>query len=184
MRETKLETFKARERRKREWFFRKYCQGKGLDIGYGGDLLVPNCVGWDVEDGDAQYLEGVPKKTFDFVYSSHLLEEILYPKLALKCWFAVVKPGGYLILYLPHRDLYEKRKRLPSRWNPAHKRFFMLDEADAPDTVCLRCLIEDSLKKYEIVYAKVCNEGHTITDPELHSDGEYSIEVVLRKEKK
>lgn len=184
MKETKLETFKARKRRIREGFFLKYCNGKGLDIGYGGDLLAPNCDGWDLEQGNAQYLNGVKPGSYDFVYSSHLLEEIPYPVAALKQWFAAVKPGGYLILFVPHRDLYEKRKRLPSRWNPGHKRFFLLDEADLPDTMCLLCLIGESLKKYEIIYAEVCDEGHTITDPEIHSDGEYSIEVVIRKEKK
>jgi hypothetical protein len=36
-------------------------------------------------------------------------------------------------------------------------------------------------KVSEIIYANECNEGHTITDPLIHSDGEYSIEVVVKK---
>ncbi len=37
------------------------------------------------------------------------------------------------------------------------------------------------LNDFDIVYAKECSERHTINDPDLHSDGEYSIEVVIRK---
>ena len=55
----KGETFKTHERRVREKFFEKYCQGEGLDIGYGGDIIVPNASGWDLRNGDAQYLAGI-----------------------------------------------------------------------------------------------------------------------------
>jgi SAM-dependent methyltransferase len=96
-------------------------------------------------------------------------------------WWRVLKPGGHLILYVPERDLYEKRVHLPSRFNPDHKRFFLLDRDDPPDTVGLIPLIESVLPIREIVYAKVCREGHTVNDPKRPSDGEYSIEVVLRK---
>lgn len=104
------ETTKARERRIGEGFFKKYCQGKGLDVGYGGDLLAENCKGWDVEHGDAQFLHGIKDSKFDFIYSSHTLEHMIEPQTALKNWWRVLKPGGYLILYIPHRDLYEKRE--------------------------------------------------------------------------
>ncbi|MBU1740254.1 MAG: winged helix-turn-helix domain-containing protein, partial [Proteobacteria bacterium] len=63
------ETRKARPRRVREGFFEKFCSGQGIDIGFGGDLLADNCRGWDVEDGDAQLLRGVPDASYDFVYS-------------------------------------------------------------------------------------------------------------------
>jgi SAM-dependent methyltransferase len=103
------------------------------------------------------------------------------PELALRNWLRVVKPGGYLILYVPHRELYEKRKMLPSRWNIDHK-FFILPEFDEPpDTLGLVQLVKRALGETEIVYHKVCDEGHTIVDPDLHSDGEYSIEMVVRK---
>ena len=34
-------------------------KGKGIDIGFGGCLLSKNCRGWDIEDGDAQFMRGV-----------------------------------------------------------------------------------------------------------------------------
>jgi len=104
-----------------------------------------------------------------------------YPAEGLKNWFRVVKPGGYLIIYLPHRDLYEKKKYLPSRFNPTHTHFFLIDKDDPPDTLGMIPLIERTITNYEIIYIKECSEGHTILDPLIHSDGEYSIEIVVRK---
>lgn len=175
------ETTKAKQRRLREGFFEQYCKGYGIDIGYGGDPVVSNCQGWDIEHGDAQYLKGVKDNAFDFVYSSHTLEHVADPVVALRNWWRILKSNGYLILYIPHRDLYEKKKTLPSMWNPNHKRFFLLDKDDMPDTLGIVPLIKKTLSHFEITYAKECNEGHTITDPSIHSDGEYSIEVVVFK---
>lgn len=176
------ESYKARTRRNREAFFELFCAGRGLDIGYGGDLLTPGCDGWDMEQGDAQCLATVKDCQYDFVYSSHTLEHMPNPDLALCNWWRVVKPGGALIVYVPDRDLYEKKTRLPSKWNPDHKHFFLLDRDESPDTIGIVPLIKRSLKGATIVYAKVCSDGNTALGNEVHSDGEYSIEVVIRKE--
>jgi len=181
------ETSKAKSRRLKEGFFKKYCKGRGLDIGCGEDLLFLNCRGWDRKHGDAQYLEGVENSSFDFVYSSHLLENFENPGVVLKRWYEVLKPGGYFILFIPHRDLYEKRKTLPSKWNLEHKHFFLLDKDDLPDTIGILGLVKEWLYDYKIIYAKVCNIGHTkenAKNPNIHSDGEYSIEIVIQKLKK
>jgi len=175
------ETSKAKNRRLKENFFDLYCKGKGLDVGFGGDLITNEAEGFDFEHGDAQYLRGKKDNTYDFVYSSHTIEHLPDPSIAIKNWFRVVKPGGYLIIYLPHRDLYEKKKTLPSRFNPNHFNFFLLDKDEEPNTSGIVPLIERSVKNFELIYAKECSEGHTITDPMIHSDGEYSIEVVIRK---
>ena len=175
------ETSKARERRLREGFFERYCAGKGIDIGYGGDPFIADCDVWDTEHGDAQYVRGLEESSYEVVYSSHVLEHVQNPALSLQNWWRLVRTGGYLILYLPDRDLYEKKTTLPSRWNKNHKRFFLLDRDEQPDTLGLVPLIKRVLVHFEIVYARQCREGHTITDPLLHSDGEYSIEVVVQK---
>lgn len=177
----KAETSKAFKRRENEKFFENFCVGKGLDIGFGGDLIVPNAQGYDFEHGDAQFLSNLENETYDFVYSSHTLEHIPDIRTALKNWYRVLRKNGYLILYLPHRDLYEKKQALPSRFNDDHKHFFLLEKDEGPDTIGVLELISNTLSNYEIIYAKECSEGHTITDPYLHSNGEYSIEVVIRK---
>jgi SAM-dependent methyltransferase len=175
------ETSKAFARREREDFFKKYCSGQGLDIGFGGDLIVSNAKGYDFEHGDAQFLAKIKDETYDFVYSSHTLEHLDDVVLALKNWYRVLKKSGYLILYIPHRDLYEKKQTLPSRFNEGHKHFFLLEKDEEPDTYGIIPLIARTLNNYEIIYAKKCSEGYTITDSSLHSNGEYSIEVVIKK---
>ncbi len=175
------ETSKAETRRKREDFFEKFLQGEGLDIGFGGDLVLPNANGWDFEHGDAQYLKTIRDGKYDFVYSSHTLEHMKDPAVALKNWYRVLKKGGYLILYIPHRDLYEKKKTLPSKFNPNHTAFYLIDRDEAPDTIGIVPLIQRNLKNFEIVYAKECSEGYHEINSEIQSKGEYSIEIVLKK---
>ena len=175
------ETFKSHNRRVREGFFEKYCNGEGLDIGYGGDIITPDCSGWDFRNGDAQYLSGIDDESFDFVYSSHCLEHMYDVQIALKNWFRVVRKGGYLLLAIPHRDLYEKKKTLPSRWNGDHKHMFLIGKSEPPDTLDIVEEIRNALTDYDIKYIKACDEGHTITDPLKHSNGEYQIEIVIQK---
>ena len=118
---------------------------------------------------------------FDYVYSSHTIEHMPNPLGALKNWAARVKKGGYLIIYLPHRDLFEKKKELPSQWNSGHTTFFMPEKTEKPYTLGVREIINDNLKDFKIVYLKVCDEGYHSLGPNKHSEGEYSIEVVAKK---
>jgi SAM-dependent methyltransferase len=175
------ETSKAHARREKEGFFDLYCKGKGLDVGFGGDPIIKNVEGFDFEHGDAQFLNGVKDYCYDFVYSSHTIEHLPDPYAAIKNWFRVVKPGGYLILYIPHRDLYEKKKTLPSVFNPTHLHFFLPDRDEEPDTIGILPLIERSIENYQLIYLKVCDAGLNIKDSLTHSEGEYSVEVVLKK---
>lgn len=177
------ETHKAHNRRLRESYFDKYCQGRGLDIGYGGDPVVTNVRGWDFEHGDAQLLRGLDDNSFDFVYSSHLLEHVPDVELALTNWWRVLKPGGYLLLLLPHRDLYEKKTTLPSRFNEDHLHFFLPDNDDGPDTIGVQPLITNLFPEAEIIYCKVCDEGYVNPGDAYPSQGEFSIEIVVRKGK-
>lgn len=175
------ETTRCHARREREGFFEKYCTGEGLDVGYGGDVITPTAAGWDLRNGDAQYLEGVEDESFDYVYSSHCIEHMLNVRVALQNWFRVVKPGGFLLLYLPHRDLYEKRKALPSLFNPDHKHMFLIGKSELPDTLDIVEEISRSLTNFDIKYVKTCDEGYVENPPGIQSHGEYSIEVVIKK---
>lgn len=199
-----METAKAHARRERQGFFTKYVHEPVIDIGcgrvrspsgsaHGTDLVVPSAMAWDQDDGDATFMrpEDLRKHPqwreemeggFGLVHSSHCLEHISNPYLALMNWWRLVGPGGFLALLVPHRDLYEKRTTLPSRWNPDHKFFFLPYENDEPYTLSLMQLVYGvtALDGY-VKHVHVCDEGHTITDPEQHSDGEYSIEVVVQK---
>jgi SAM-dependent methyltransferase len=109
-------------------FHTRYLVGEGIDIGAGPDPLsqyidvfplLMSIVPWDLEQGDAQYMAGVPDERFDFVHSSHTLEHMQDPRVALANWARIVKPGGYLIVTVPDEDLYE-HGQWPSRYNPDH----------------------------------------------------------------
>lgn len=176
------ETLKSRGRREAEGFYAKYIRGIGIDIGYGADVIAKDCCGWDIMNGDAQYMDGIEDEVFDYVYSSHCLEHVCYVRTAIKNWFRILKRGGYLIIVVPDRNLYEKKKMLPSRWNMDHKHMFLLGQKDEIDTLDIMEEIRESITGYTIIYAKTCDYGHTINDPLIHSDGEYQIEVVVRKD--
>lgn len=119
------ETKKAFDRRAELGWFDKYLVGSGIDIGCGPDVLASphdnfTCRGWDWESGDAQYMKGVDDNVYDFVYSSHCLEHMVDPSVALQNWWRILKPGRHLVIVVPDEDLYEQGV-WPSRGNGDHK---------------------------------------------------------------
>ncbi|NBP01038.1 MAG: methyltransferase domain-containing protein [Proteobacteria bacterium] len=110
------ETSKARHR------LAKHCQGNGLDIGYGGDPIVPWAITVDkfVHDSITYYnplhlhsdCKNLPFKDYslDFIYSSHLLEDFCWEEIfiILEEWLRVIKLMGRIILYQPDQYLYQK----------------------------------------------------------------------------
>lgn len=42
-------------------------------------------------------------ESFDFVISSHVLEHFFDPIKALKEWYRVIKPNGYIYMIIPHK---------------------------------------------------------------------------------
>jgi SAM-dependent methyltransferase len=176
------ETAKAKGRRLEEGFF-KYCIGNGIDIGCGYDPLFKRIDKYDTiyGNGDATLMSDVDDGYYDFVYSSHCLEHLCDPILALKNWFRILKNGGYLLLYVPHRDLYEKRKLLPSKWNGDHKFYILPEENDPPHTWGLAYLLNATRIDHKILQLKVCDFGAKDTGEDKHSEGEYSIEAVIKK---
>lgn len=181
------ETSKARARRDREGWFDRYAPARlsGIDIGCQADFLNATFRRWDTiyGDGDATLMEGVPDGVFQTVYASHLLEHLDDPRTALRNWWRILRPTGHLIVCVPHRDLYEKRTHLPSRWNGDHKTYWLPDFAapeDPPHTRGLRQAIGEAIPDGEVVCVKVLDEGY---DPngDGHAVGEYSIEAVVRK---
>lgn len=103
-----LETSKIR------WFVMKWCQGKGIDLGCQRDPITPDCIAMDLRVlpevnhvGDIRGPLPWPDAEFDFVYSSHALEDIVDTQAALTEWSRILKPGGNLILYVPHPELFK-----------------------------------------------------------------------------
>lgn len=181
------ETAKAHARRVREGFFERYVKGRVIDIGPGSkpsDPITPDAELWDsaLGNGDATFMEGIPDGAFGTVYSSHCLEHLDDPVKAIQNWFRILKAGGCLIISVPSKRLYEKKDRLPSRWNEDHRFFYNLvgNELDT------RSFLDDILNAIDgtdadLLKLSVEDSGWVDTGPEAHSVGEYSLEAVIRK---
>jgi len=118
-----------------------YMTGRVFDLGCGPGKVFPTAIGIDnaidAKLFGIQVKPDIPVKTCesmpfltdesaDTVYSSHLLEHIVDYRAALTEWWRLVKVGGYLILYLPHRDHYPRIGQQGG--NPDHKHDFHPDD--------------------------------------------------------
>ena len=136
-------------------FDTKYLQGRVLDIGAGEDRVCAGADGFDVDDGDAnQILDFLTKESYDTVYSSHCLEHMFDPPQALRQWWELVKPGGYLVLVVPDEDLYEQGI-WPSIFNTDHKATFRMnsDVSWSPVSHDL-CVLVSSLPRSTMISAE------------------------------
>lgn len=102
-------------------------KGKGIDIGCGTDPITEDVIKFDMDSGDANDIIKSVNEQYDYVYSSHCLEHMVDPRKSLKEWWALVKPGGHLILIVPDEDLYEQGY-WPSLFNPDHKATFTISK--------------------------------------------------------
>lgn len=115
-----------------------YCTGNGIDAGFGGDPISLSAICIDrapndpmravIDDpapthliGDVKSLHWFADGVLDYVFSSHCLEDFKDTQTVMQEWLRVLKPGGYLVLYLPDQAAYEahclKHGTLP---NQAH----------------------------------------------------------------
>lgn len=115
----------------------KYCTGLGLDMGFGGDKITPEALSFDTDPpythvgGDKQILKGhcrdlgfLCDESLDYIYSSHLLEDFIFPEVEqiLREWRRVLKPGGLLVTCCPDQQVYSAHcKRTGQPYNEAHK---------------------------------------------------------------
>jgi len=103
----------------------KYCTGDGLDLGPGPWKLRQSAIGidwkrWNEDiniQGSIAELIWFRDAVFDYIFSSHALEDMEDWQSTLNDWLRVIKPSGYLVLYMPHKDRYDGE-------NPGHKHEF------------------------------------------------------------
>lgn len=135
------------------WEVLPYTQGAGLDIGCGRWKLWPSSIGVDRGPGTAANLAGdVSDLTLtaggcmDYVFSAHCLEHVADYRAALAEWWRVLKVGGHLALYLPHKNFYPNIGTDGA--NPDHKHDFLPADISramssiAPD----RTLVDDQAR--------------------------------------
>lgn len=171
------ETSKSRKRRTVNGDFDRYFSGIGIDIGCGNDPVLPDCNRFDKAQGDAQYLNNVRDESCDWVYSSHCLEHLRDPVEALKNWWRVLKPMGYLIVVVPDFVLYEKRNVDVDMFNSDHKHWFSKAK--------IFSLVYLHLKGSQLVRLQLNDEGFDYSN--FHSDqtlkgAQSEIEIIVRKQ--
>lgn len=152
-----------------------YTRGLGADVGCGPVKGFPHWIGVDnckdVElfgaeitpdiRADADKTMPFGDDELDFVFSSHTLEHIEDYKAALAEWWRIIRPGGHLCLYLPHRDLYPRIGQPGA--NKDHKHDF------APEDI-------------ETAMAEIATGGWNLLENEVRNGPrEYSFWQVYRK---
>lgn len=176
-------------------FCRFYFRGDGIDIGGKPDPLelylelfpaIRSLKTWDLEDGDAQFMAGVPDGTFDFVHSSHCLEHLHDAAEGLRNWLRILKPGGYMIVTIPDEDLYEQGV-FPSTFNLDHKATFTVYKQTSwsPRSINVVDLLKDIGPDARIEKIELLSSTYRFDlpryDQTLTPIGESGIEFVVRK---
>ncbi len=171
--------------------------GAGLDIGPGPDSLalyaeffprISTLRLFDVGDGDAQTLDSLSDNHFDFCYSSHCLEHVRDPLIALRNWIRVVRPGGHLVFAVPDEDLYEQGQ-WPSAFNSDHKTSWTLSKRRSwsPVSVNMFALLTEVNDLVQPLKVELADHGyrHQLAgrgfDQTRTPLTDAAIEVVLRK---
>ena len=170
------------EAAKVRWEIVPFTVGRVLDLGCGPFKAFPHFIGVDnckdtelfgtpmqpdVVVETCERLTGFEDESCDAVFSSHLLEHLEDPGSALAEWWRVIKPGGYLVLYLPHADLYPRCGQPGS--NSDHKHDFM--PRDVFDLMHFRCTSLLTGAGFEMVWNETRGGGD-----------EYSFLQVYRKD--
>ncbi|MBT4836246.1 MAG: methyltransferase domain-containing protein [Methylococcales bacterium] len=178
-------------------FHSRYFVGKGIDIGGKPDPMSQYCSmfpaiksvrTWDIEDGDAQYMEYVTDNFFDFMMSSHCLEHMVDVHETLKNWIRIIKPGGFLIITVPDEDMYEMGQ-WPSQFNSDHKWTFTVhkEQSWSPKSINLLDLAIEFSSSIEIERIQLLNDFYRENlrkqniDQTITPVAECAIEFIARK---
>jgi SAM-dependent methyltransferase len=143
----------------------KFCKGQGVDIGCGNSLIRVDAIGVDLYNPeadlkmDARLLREFPDNHFDYVFSSHLLEEIENTEATLREWLRILKPNGNIVLYQADKNLYYSFE--DPRCNRNHKHHFS----------------KESLWE---IFKKI--GGTTLTHTKDPQSPEWSFELVVKKD--
>jgi SAM-dependent methyltransferase len=161
-------------------FHNRYFVGEGIDIGGGPDplgqyarvfALMLSARTWDLEDGDAQFMQGVEDDSYDFLASSHCLEHMRDPREALANWIRIVKTGGYIVVTVPDEDMYENGV-WPSQRNPDHKHTFTICKSDSWSAVSVNVvdLAKEFSDQITIERITLLNDFYRVLRPDVDFD--------------
>jgi ADP-heptose:LPS heptosyltransferase/predicted SAM-dependent methyltransferase len=175
----KIDDPQGNESAKIRWEIVKYTRGRGLDLGCGPVKQFPHWIGVDNKrDSELFGFEIKPdvmancedlslfaSNSLDFCFSSHLLEHYFYEKVPaiLKEWMRVIKPKGYLVLYLPDEDEYPKvgteGANKDHQWNVSYQKVIDAMQDTSWDLVDFQKRNQDTEYSLYFVFQKV-GSGH------------------------
>lgn len=148
-----------------------FCNGYGCDIGFGGDKIRKDAIGIDLPSPYAStgsdkidiacdvMKETIPvaDNSFDYVYSSHLIEDFEDTLQGLNEFIRILKPGGNLVLVFPDQIKYELTcKRTGQPLNQYHK------HSDMGLDYMKNALSKSSLKDYAILLENNCEIDYNV----------------------
>jgi ubiquinone/menaquinone biosynthesis C-methylase UbiE len=160
----------------------KYLKGKGLDIGCGDDKICPDAVGIDRRKlngvtmlWDDLYNLPFSDESWDYVFSSHCLEDLKDKKRALREWLRVLKTGKYLVLYLPHKDYY------PNVGHPLANKAHYEDIDVSMIVKIINNIQKETGMVLNIISTEVYTPPEGIYNYENRHLIEYSFEIIVKK---
>lgn len=148
-----------------------YCVGYGCDVGFGGDKVKKDAIGIDLPvpythtgsdevDVPCDIINEdipLPGDSFDYVYSSHLIEDLPDTIQGLNKFIKVLKSGGTLVLVFPDQQVYEKIcRRTGQPLNIHHK------HADMGLAYMKDKLKSANLKNYRIIKESNCEIDYNV----------------------
>tara|TARA_R110000744_G_scaffold342230_1_gene447383 strand:+ start:2268 stop:2759 length:492 start_codon:yes stop_codon:yes gene_type:complete len=78
------------------------CKGVGFDVGcMKEEWSLPGSIAIDLDFDNEWHATNLPKDNVDYIYSSHCLEHIDNWVETMEYWYANLRVGGALFLYLP-----------------------------------------------------------------------------------
>ena len=160
-----------------------YCNGYGCDIGFGGDkIMKEKCDGIDYANPYAYtgkdkvdiicnvMNDPIPVKDnrYDYVYSSHLIEDFVNTNEALIKFIRILKSNGNLILVFPDQKKYEqhcKKTGQPLNIRHIHKEMglsFMLKTLNSLPDITFNILYKSDCEiDYNVVLiTKITKKSH------------------------
>jgi len=169
-----------------------YLRGVILDVGCGPEKVCVEAIGIDYMSKAAniqcdlthpESLRLFGSNSADVVFSSHFLEDCIDYVGMLHEFFRICKPGGHIILYLPHKDLYPNVGQEGANQNHKHD-FIPSDIIDAMPGVFLvkRSVVHDENDEYsfELIVEKVSDLAPMRLPYSIKEYGRANTVVVVR----
>lgn len=168
----------------------QYTSGTGVDIGCGLNKIHAAAIGIDKKlsssdfgypfgaqvKADGSRLSWFANSSLDYVFSSHCLEHFPDADAVLKEWTRVIRPGGYLILIMPHRERYPNVGTPGANSDHKHD-YYPADVAKVVEGHAFRIVQSDTL------YDKLRDNPWSKKEAAKygHKDLNFSFEIVARK---